>query len=78
MRLQALCRVKHCAVESTLTLSEDHLSWECSAYLLAMYSSFSGREILEVGNSWIFSDVSISKSMSDLSEQVKRLMHKLE
>lgn len=29
-----------------LTFSEDHLSWECSAYLLAMYSSFSGREML--------------------------------
>lgn len=33
-----------------LTFSEDHLSWECSAYLLAMYSSFSGREILESGD----------------------------
>lgn len=28
------------------TFSEDHLSWECSAYLLVIYSSFSGREIL--------------------------------
>lgn len=33
-----------------LTFSEDHLSWECSAYLLAMYSSFSGREMLQ---SWV-------------------------
>lgn len=32
------------------TFSEDHLSWECSAYLLAMYSSFSGREMLKSQN----------------------------
>ena len=29
-----------------LTFSADHLSWECSAYLLAKYSSFSGRDML--------------------------------
>lgn len=30
-----------------LTFSADHFSWQCSAYLLANCSSFSGRAILE-------------------------------
>lgn len=52
-----------------LTFSEDHLSWECSAYLLAMYSSFSGREILEGGdNVYIF--IVITKSIFPLIEQI--------
>ena len=28
------------------TLSQAHLSWECSAYLVTMYSNFSGKEKL--------------------------------
>jgi hypothetical protein len=31
----------------TFTLSMDHLSWECSAYLLMKYSNFSGIVMLE-------------------------------
>ena len=39
-------------LDSKLTFSADHLSWECSAYLLAKYSSFSGSDMLGEVNAW--------------------------